>query len=560
MLLCGMTANAQTKVLNPDEADYFIKGNLNIQKNASNEIVYTLTNVSTKGITFTMKDVFEGEETEREEIEFDFANATTTYPGGFENNRLNYWRFDEYEQIWIPESEVRQGEMQNTINKYINIMLVLDCSHSLGDGYNVVKSSAKGVIDRLYSASPNGNIRVGIIGFSKIGLTDKQTYRITALNSTTRDNMKEFINNFEKDEDKRKGTALYYSLDKSIEMLENDSKLIKEEDYSGSYIITFTDGLDQQSQNIDKDILTSDKYYKHIRPLLQGDARKKIYNKNITHFVRSLKGNDITSDKLEAKFDNDLKAICDDYDKLQNINELSNAFSHILDNLIKKNLELQCFVPKAFEGKVGWTFDEKIIVDIPHPKKENKFFLGINAGVGTGIHRGHDWNTGVEEYPSLQYSLGLDMSFPINRTLSLGAFASVGMETSKVVNNPTDKIDVSIGPLVTLNFKNKSVFLIGAGLNVYNHSQIPFFDVFGEPYAIMENDKFFNIGVTSRIGCQFPSKFYIMGEFIFNDARNMDDNLRFWASCYDYSEYYYKYVDFHCKNVAVLIHFGYRIF
>ena len=69
-----------------------------------------------------------------------------------------------------------------------------------------------------------------------------------------KDNMKEFINNFEKDEDKRKGTALYYSLDKSIEMLENDSKLIKEEDYSGSYIITFTDGLDQQSQNIDKDI------------------------------------------------------------------------------------------------------------------------------------------------------------------------------------------------------------------------------------------------------------------------------------------------------------------
>ena len=193
-------------------------------------------------------------------------------------------------------------------------------------------------------------------------------------------------------------------------------------------------------------------------------------------------------------------------------------------------------------------------------KKQNRFFLGINAGVGGGLHRGHDWNTGVEEYPSLQYSLGLDMSFPINRTLSLGAFASVGMETSKVVNNPTDKIDVSIGPLVTLNFKNKSVFLIGAGLNVYNHSRIPFFDVFGETYAIMENDKFFNIGVTSRIGCQFPSKFYIMGEFIFNDARNMDDNLRFWASCYDYSEYYYKYVDFHCKNVAVLIHFGYRIF
>ena len=61
MIFCGLTANAQTKVLQtPDEAEYFIKGNLNIQRNSKGNIEYTLTNVSTKGITFDMKDVYEG--------------------------------------------------------------------------------------------------------------------------------------------------------------------------------------------------------------------------------------------------------------------------------------------------------------------------------------------------------------------------------------------------------------------------------------------------------------------------------------------------------------------
>ena len=508
MILCGLTANAQVKMVqkNPDEADYFIKGNLNIKKNASNEIEYTLTNVSTEGITFTMKDVFEGKETDGEEVVFNFENAKTTYPGGFENNRLNYWRYSEDEQIWIPESEVKQGELPNTINNYINVMLVLDCSHSLGKGYDVVKSSAKEVIDKLYSASPNGNIRIGIIGFSKIGLTDKQTYPITALNSTSREDMKKFINNFENNENNRKGTALYYSLDKSIEMLQNDSKLIDKNFYSGSFIITFTDGLDQQSQNFEKDILTSDKYYKYIKPILQGDAtRMKIYNKEITHFIRSLKGNDITSDKLEAKFDNDLKAICDDYDKLRNINELSEAFSHIVDNLIKRSLELQCFVPRAFEGKVGWTFAdtivEKTIVEYkPLPvKKDNKFFLGINAGIGIGTR--YDFGAIVEydyyydEYIShysdelytiLPFTIGVDFAYSLTEKIGLGAYTSFGF-----VNH----FNMSFGALSLFNVKNNQAFIAGIGGN------------FDASYG--------TLGIDIRLGYKF-NNFYIQCEYLRN--------------------------------------------
>lgn len=565
MILCGMTASAQTKVLQtPDEAEYFIKGDLSIQKGADGKPEYTLTNVQTKGIDIKMQDTFKGKVTDKEDVVFSFEDASTDYPGGFQKNVLQYWRFDDYEKIWQPESEVRQGSLENTTNKYMNIMLVVDCSSSLGSDFNIVRNNTLYFVEQLYNASPYGNIRLGIIAFSSIKET--KVLDIRALNNSTKREIDSFIRSLST----HNGTALYYSMDKALEMLEYDSEqYIKSNEYLGSYLITFTDGIDQQSQNFDKDIFVAEDYYNYIKPILKdNNTRKKIYGRNIEARILSVKGNDITSAKLEEKFDNDLKAICDNYTKMRNINELQNEFANISKLLIDKSMQLQCYVPMGFRGRVGWTFssikNEPVVEYKPEPikvKKQNRFFLGINAGVGGGLHRGHDWNTGVEEYPSLQYSLGLDMSFPINRTLSLGAFASVGMETSKVVNNPTDKIDVSIGPLVTLNFKNKSVFLIGAGLNVYNHSWIPFFDVFGETYAIMENDKFFNIGVTSRIGCQFPSKFYIMGEFIFNDARNMDDNyLRFWASGYDYSEYYYEYVDFHCKNVAVLIHFGYRIF
>lgn len=560
MIFCGLTANAQDGVKNnPDEAEYFIKGKFNIQKNAQGEVEYTLTNVSTKGITFDMKDVFEGalKDKSKEQILFEFENAKTDYNGGFENrdNRLQYWR--KVSGIWQPDTETDQGGKDTTINSYFNIMLVLDCSNSLGSDFNSVKRSAEQFIEKLYKVAPDGNVRVGIIGFSTINNANNHAQKITPLNYVTKDIMIDSIREFPKGN----GTALYYSLDQAVRYLEEDSRSIKEDDYLGSYIITFTDGIDQQSHDYNRDIFTADEYYENIKPILQGINRTKIYNKNIEHTIIALRGTDIP-DAMVSKFEGDLRALCDEYIPLTNINELSRTFSQKAEDLINKSTKLQCYVSMGFQGEVGWTFgkNEPVVEEPIEVKKQNRFFLGINAGVGGGLHRGHDWNTGVEEYPSLQYSLGLDMSFPINRTLSLGAFASVGMETSKVVNNPTDKIDVSIGPLVTLNFKNKSVFLIGAGLNVCNHSQIPFFDVFGEPYAIMENDKFFNIGVTSRIGCQFPSKFYIMGEFIFNDARNMDGNLRFWASCYDYSEYYYEYVDFHCKNVAVLIHFGYRIF
>lgn len=89
MVLCGLTANAQIKVLQtPDEAEYFIKGDLNIQRNAQGEVEYSLTNVQNQGIDFKKQSIFKGKVTDKEDVVFSFEDATTDYPGGFEGNAL----------------------------------------------------------------------------------------------------------------------------------------------------------------------------------------------------------------------------------------------------------------------------------------------------------------------------------------------------------------------------------------------------------------------------------------------------------------------------------------
>lgn len=538
MIFCGLTANAQTKVLQtPDEAEYFIKGDLSIQKGADGKPEYTLTNVQTKGIDIKMQDTFKGKVTDKEDVVFSFEDASTDYPGGFKNNVLQYWRFDDYEKIWQPESEVRQGSLENTSNKYMNIMLVVDCSSSLGSDFNIVRNNTLYFVEQLYNASPYGNIRLGIIAFSSIKET--KVLDIRALNNSTKRDIDFFIRSLST----HNGTALYYSMDKALEMLEDDSEqYIKSNEYLGSYLITFTDGIDQQSQNFDKDIFVAEDYYNYIRPILKdNNTRKKIYGRNIETRILSVKGNDITSAKLEEKFDNDLKAICDNYTKMRNINELQNEFANISKLLIDKSMQLQCYVPMGFRGRVGWTFssikNEQVVEYKPEPpiKKQNKIFLGINAGVGAGflsysseIHDTYgDYN--LYEYEeggdfSIPFNAGVDFAFRLTDSFYLGAYGSIGMlpwgegyYDDYLLEN---RLSPSFGLLTLFNQKNEKAIIIGAGTCMPNFS---------------------TFGMNFRIGYKFKNNLYLFGEF----------------TKYSYDDYYN---DVNVTSFSFFLHFGYRIF
>ncbi len=555
MIFCGLTASAQTKVLQtPDEAEYFIKGDLSIQKGADGKPEYTLTNVQTKGIDFKMQDTFKGKVTDKEDVVFSFEDATTDYPGGFQKNVLQYWRFDDYEKIWQPESEVRQGSLENTTNKYMNIMLVVDCSSSLGSDFNIVRNNTLYFVEQLYNASPYGNIRLGIIAFSSIKET--KVLDIRALNNSTKRDIDSFIRSLST----HNGTALYYSMDKALEMLEDDSEqYIKSNEYLGSYLITFTDGIDQQSQNFDKDIFVAEDYYNYIRPILKdNNTRKKIYGRNIETRILSVKGNDITSAKLEEKFDNDLKAICDNYTKMRNINELQNEFANISKLLIDKSMQLQCYVPMGFRGRVGWTFssikNEPVVEYKPEPikvKKQKKVFLGINAGVGAGFYsyslESHDmygYNILYEEGGdfSIPFNAGVDFAFCLTDSFYLGAYGSIGMlpwdEGDYLLGN---RLSPSFGLLTLFNQKNEKAIIIGAGTC---------FPSFWE-----------YLGVNFRIGYKFKNNLYLFGEFTTCSYSSFWND---YETVYDPYEDYYEgieiYKDVDASSTSFFLHFGYRIF
>lgn len=546
MILCGMIANAQTKVLQtPDEAEYFIKGNLNIQKGTDGRPEYTLTNVQTKGIDFKMQDTFIGKVTDKEDVVFSFEDATTDYPGGFKNNVLQYWRFDDYEKIWQPESEVRQGSLENTTNKYMNIMLVVDCSSSLGSDFNIVRNNTLYFVEQLYNASPYGNIRLGIIAFSSIKET--RVLDIRALNNSTKRDIDSFIRSLST----HNGTALYYSMDKALEMLEDDSEqYIKSNEYLGSYLITFTDGIDQQSQNFDKDIFVAEDYYNYIRPILKdNNTRKKIYGRNIETRILSVKGNDITSAKLEEKFDNDLKAICDNYTKMRNINELQNEFANISKLLIDKSMQLQCYVPMGFRGRVGWTFSsikKEPVVEEPIKIKKD-FFLGINIGIGFGFgfdevyesryneYYGYDdyyydyddyyydyddYYYDYESFVSLPFTIGVDFAYPLTDKFNLGAYTSFGF---------VRHFNMSFGALTMFDTKNNASFLAGIGGN---------FDAYEG-----------HLGLDARIGYKFKNNFYLTGEFLLNNNYDNEDWKKYGGTPPERLQ----------RLRGFLIHFGYNI-
>lgn len=525
MIFCGLTASAQTKVLQtPDEAEYFIKGDLSIQKGADGKPEYTLTNVQTKGIDFKMQDTFKGKVTDKEDVVFSFEDATTDYPGGFQKNLL-YWRFDDYEKIWQPESEVRQGSLENTTNKYMNIMLVVDCSSSLGSDFNIVRNNTLYFVEQLYNASPYGNIRLGIIAFSSIKET--KVLDIRALNNSTKRDIDSFIRSLST----HNGTALYYSMDKALEMLEDDSEqYIKSNEYLGSYLITFTDGIDQQSQNFDKDIFVAEDYYNYIRPILKdNNTRKKIYGRNIETRILSVKGNDITSAKLEEKFDNDLKAICDNYTKMRNINELQNEFASISKLLIDKSMQLQCYVPMGFRGRVGWTFSSiknEPVVDKPEPVKKRDFFLGIN--IGTGIGFGFDeitqsifhYDDDSASFVALPVTIGVDFAYPLTDKFNLGAYTSFGF---------VRHFNMSFGALTMFDTKNNASFLAGIGGN---------FDAYEG-----------HLGLDARIGYKFKNNFYLIGEFLLNNNYDNEDWKEYGGTPPERLQ--------HLRGF--LIHFGYNI-
>ena len=474
MLLCTSIVFAQqTKRVHPDRATHYIKGNFSASMQDGKPI-YKLQNVSTEGISFHQAENYYGEVTDLGDLRFTFDSARTTYPGGFYENDLAFWFYDKEIGEWQPDIEIRQATGSFDNQKIMTIMLVLDCSSSLGKDFSKVKAGAKFFLDKLYSVSNTGNVRIGIIGFSSLKNTNKSILSISKLNPENYPQMLDFIDQLTMDN----GTALYYAIDKSVYLMDSYANSMVGEDldnYARSCIVTFTDGIDQTSQDLTNGILNADAYYEKVKNEV---ITRPIKDKKIDSYVISVKGIDITSEGMIRKFDRVLSNIAtmeSNYMKIEQISELRAKFGEIADNLINSWQILNCYVPAARQGLVCWTMGEEKKVPKEKPAKEKTMLLGLNVGGASPLYFAYD---GIYR-KGFDMTLGLDFAYPITQNFALGFYVQSGLgfrleSEWSILRDAYHSCyydqynwEMNTGLLMTMgDMRQKNAFLLGLGAGI----------------------------------------------------------------------------------------------
>ncbi|MBO6024076.1 MAG: VWA domain-containing protein [Bacteroidales bacterium] len=432
-------------LLGASAQDYYIEGTYEIKNNR-----HYLNNVTTRGITIDGKNyisqvegtfgIVESEDGRRGELtQFVFDKAKTDCDNGFDGGfYLQYLLEVGRESEWIDEKEYLQGSGPGYEQKDMLIMLVLDYSTSMlrNDYISKMQQSAVDFINTLYSASPNGNIRVGIIAFS--GKSQTEEYEIKGLDSNTKRDMERFINSVKPGIN----TAFYYAVDHAVDMLEeySSSVYLDRDKYSGACVVTFTDGLDNESATGDSDLA-------YINNTLR---YKAIMGKTIEFFSIGFTGAEDFSRLQKAKFnevmektstDNNHFLTSDDFGKIEKY------FGDIAKNLIDRWKIIRLLTPQGHNGKkVRWVLRCEGSHYTPDPPKTSVTrspWFGISAEVG------------VIDEDEFFGGLNLDMAFSINKTIAIGG--RVGVMVGEY------GLGLLTGPEVKITFPNNSAVIAGLG-------------------------------------------------------------------------------------------------
>ena len=227
---------------------YYIEGDYAMHQAKNGTIYYSLSNITTEGITIGLgaSKMLYGHVGEDESVVFSFDTIENRCPDGYSN--ILFWKQREGEGPirWQIDSEVKQPRSEKRTDMVKIVMLVLDCSNSLGGDFSGLKKSAKAFIDILARSAGNGNIRIGVIGFSNEANTDKNVIPIQTLTKESAKAIKKSIDNL----DQHNNTAMYYAMDKGETMINdyfNTLELTNDQKFGGAIMVTFTDGFDNHS-------------------------------------------------------------------------------------------------------------------------------------------------------------------------------------------------------------------------------------------------------------------------------------------------------------------------
>ncbi len=477
VLLTALTlpamAQYNSKTLkNPDEATYAITGNMQSTVTGGQTTYELLNPMGNNGrngyLTFRKEAHHYGDLTEGEQVIFSLQDAKTDRPNKFRGDMI-FWSWNDEAAEWQIDVESGSGRSEYEKTTYMNFMLVLDCSGSMGGGLRDLQTNAKYFLKRMLDVSGGkGNVRVGVIGFSTVEYSKTHTVDPIPLTQENYDYLCGYIDNLRSEG----GTALYYSVNAAADRLQRDYEHnLRGKRFAGAAIVAFTDGHDNTSTDENKGYSNSKDYYNYTKSHFPAQM---VNNMDIQSWCVGKRGTDITSDNIWNATVNQLKLVFDEYIPIYNMNELHGTFDNIATSLIERNTVLNLRVAKGISGRVGWTFpEEKTVVRAPNPPKpKSKFWLGLGLEAGNSYYEEEEYvSDGYYDYYgywvdrgghySYYYSncfaiaLRADAAWPICSWFAVGATASLGLG---------DGILYKLGALTKFTFSKGSALLVGAGI------------------------------------------------------------------------------------------------
>lgn len=428
---------------------------------------YSLKNVHTKGIYIdgetNLTEIIRGskehitcDDIPATMVRFSFEKATTDCPNRWDNGFVfQYW--DEDNSKWKTDVEACRGRTTSYSQKDMVIMLVLDYSGSMQNNISRLQSSAINFINSVSDIS-DGNVHVGIIAFSGMDLARNQVFPITPLDKDNKYQFERFI----RDSKKGKETALYFSMDKAIQMMESyvRNKKFSSEKYNGACMITFTDGLDNAS--INDEIASSmhrgrkNEYLSYLSEKLSGPSRKTILGIPVENFAIGFTGSEDFSSEDKAFFREVLQRTTPDKDHLilsADFKDVERYFNDIIKKLTERWETLNMYVGESQYGRVRWVLNcGEAPRPAPIPGFKRSPWFGISAELGVN---GEAFG-----------GLNLDMAFSINKTFAIGG--RFGLTTGEAMG-------VLVGPEVKITFPNNSAIIAGFGGGSVNEDGVFYF-------------------------------------------------------------------------------------
>lgn len=432
---------------------------------------YTLKDVHTNGIYLdgntSLTETMRGEkkritcdDVEATMVKFSFDKATTDCPTKWSQGFVfQYW--DEDNSKWKTDVEACKGQTTSYSEKNMVIMLVLDYSYSMKENISRIQSSAIKFINSVSSVS-EGNVHVGIIAFSGMDLAENQVFHIRPLN---KDNRYQF-ENFIRDSKKGKETALYYSMDKAIKMMETYVSLqqFSVQDYNGACMITFTDGLDNASIN-DKISVSfhrgrKNEYLNYLSGKLSGPSRKTILGLPVENFAIGFTGSeDFTKEDIDF-FRDVLQQTTPDANHFKlasRFEEVEAYFETITKNLTDRWETLNMYVGESQHGRIRWVLNCGEAPKPDHIRTNCYPWFGLSVEFGI-----------AGRYQNFFGGMNLEMAFSINSIIAVGGRVGTFLGNNYNYGVPYVDLGILVGPEIKITFPRNNAIILGCGGGILN--------------------------------------------------------------------------------------------